>query len=430
MEGLPERFRALRKQRRLSSSALADPRYSVSYVSQIERGHRRPSQEALEYFARRLGVSPDFLRTGVPDDLPKRLRYELEEAERDLSEGSFAQARERAEQARSEAAPFELAAVQQTAACIVADALYREGEQSQAARAYERLLGQDLPRSLRVRAVAGLARSSRAVGDLKYAAQVIEGFMGEDHDPPLDHAAVAELQSVLVSIYFERGDVVLAQRAAERALDASDESVPIRTRAVARWHASRVEADRREWDEALSLAHDARMLIEQLHNRRDTAKLHTAYAFLCLEAEPPRVEEALEHLEPAERLLSDLGGGPDLAYVYTERGRAALAQERFEEAVADAERAAGTEGVFVLERGRALLLRGRALRRLGQADEAKGAIQEALAIFEENDARQQAVLCWRELGEMAQDAGDFETATKAFRTGVELSGGGRASLIF
>lgn len=41
-----------------------------------------------------------------------------------------------------------------------------------------------------------------------------------------------------------------------------------------------------------------------------------------------------------------------------------------------------------------------------------------------------AVLCWRELGEMAQDAGDFEAATKAFRTGVKLSGGGRASLIF
>src|SRR5438093_4624655 len=97
MEGLPERFRALRKARRLSSRALGEPRFSVSYVSQIERGHRRPSQAALEYFAWRLGVSPAFLATGVPDDLPLRLRYELEQAEKDLSEASCRAARERAE---------------------------------------------------------------------------------------------------------------------------------------------------------------------------------------------------------------------------------------------------------------------------------------------------------------------------------------------
>src|SRR2546423_8640993 len=113
MEGLPERFRALRKQRGLTSTGLAEPRYSVSYVSQIERGLRRPSRSALEYFAHRLRVSPNFLATGVPDDLPLRLRYALEEAEREHSEGSSTEARRRAEAVLTDAEPYDLALVRQ-----------------------------------------------------------------------------------------------------------------------------------------------------------------------------------------------------------------------------------------------------------------------------------------------------------------------------
>jgi tetratricopeptide (TPR) repeat protein len=430
MEGLPERFRALRQQRGLTSTALAGRRYSVSFVSQIERGLRRPSPRGFEYFASRLGVTPGYLATGVPDDLPMRLRYELEEAERDQSEGSFVEARRRAEAVLAEAEPYELSSIRQWASCVVADALYRESRHAEAAKAYEQLLGQDLARSHRVRAVAGLARASRAVGDLKYAALAIESFLGEEHDPPLDHAALAELEAVLISIYFERGDVVLAQRAAERALEASDESVPIRTRAVARWHASRIQADRGEWEEALHLAHDARVLMECLHNRRDTAKLHTAYAFLCLEASPPRVEEAERQLDRAEQLFARLGGGPDLAYVHTERGRVAFALGRFEEAAVRADRAAATPEVFVLERARALYLRGQALRALERPEEAKASFRDALAIFEENGAQQQSLLCWRQLGEVATAQGDYPAAAEAFRSGVEVMGGGKVSLVF
>lgn len=167
-----------------------------------------------------------------------------------------------------------------------------------------------------------------------------------------------------------------------------------------------------------------------LQNRRDMGKLYTAYAFLCLEVEPPRIEEAQRYLKRSERLLREVGGGPDVAYVHTERARAAFLSERFEEAAQHAERTIATEAVFVLEKGRALVLKGRALRALGRLSAAKDAIREALAIFEENGATQQAVLCWRELGQIADQEGDKDAAVKAYRTGVELSGGGRASLIF
>ncbi|MGZ6365810.1 MAG: helix-turn-helix domain-containing protein, partial [Ktedonobacteraceae bacterium] len=51
------KLRAARLARKLTQSQLAQPDFSVSYVSAIERGQIQPSLRALEIFAQRLGVS-------------------------------------------------------------------------------------------------------------------------------------------------------------------------------------------------------------------------------------------------------------------------------------------------------------------------------------------------------------------------------------
>ena len=51
------KLRAARLARKLTQSQLAQPDFSVSYVSAIERGKINPSLRALEIFAQRLGVS-------------------------------------------------------------------------------------------------------------------------------------------------------------------------------------------------------------------------------------------------------------------------------------------------------------------------------------------------------------------------------------
>jgi len=95
---LARRFEDLRVRAGLTKTALAKPRYTVSYVSQIESGRRTPSSEAMRFFAGRLGVSSDFLSTGVPEDLDARLHYELETCRSELRSGmaSEAEARSRA----------------------------------------------------------------------------------------------------------------------------------------------------------------------------------------------------------------------------------------------------------------------------------------------------------------------------------------------
>ena len=56
MTDVGSRLRRLRRDRGLSQTDLAGDRFTASYVSHLERGRRRISPEALEYFAERLGV--------------------------------------------------------------------------------------------------------------------------------------------------------------------------------------------------------------------------------------------------------------------------------------------------------------------------------------------------------------------------------------
>src|SRR5437660_7749811 len=75
-----DRLRDLRVRAGLTKTALARPRYTVSFVSQIEAGRRNPSPEAVAFFAERLGVSATYLSTGIPENVEVELRYRLEEA--------------------------------------------------------------------------------------------------------------------------------------------------------------------------------------------------------------------------------------------------------------------------------------------------------------------------------------------------------------
>src|SRR5213075_2165009 len=62
--GLGTRLRQLRVAAGLTQSDLASDRFSKEYVSQIERGKTRPTQETLAWIAERLGVDVSYLETG------------------------------------------------------------------------------------------------------------------------------------------------------------------------------------------------------------------------------------------------------------------------------------------------------------------------------------------------------------------------------
>src|SRR3954471_8579545 len=91
---LGERLRQLRVAAGLTQSELAGDRFSKEYVSQIERGKTRPTQETIEWLAARLGVDPSFLASGVSADERARVEATLARAEGLLEARQFADALE------------------------------------------------------------------------------------------------------------------------------------------------------------------------------------------------------------------------------------------------------------------------------------------------------------------------------------------------
>lgn len=415
---LAKRFEQLRTNAGLTKTAVARPRYTVSYVSQIEAGKRRPSSEALEFFAGRLGVTPGYLATGVPEGMQARLLYQAEDVRQALRGGDAAHAEQVARAVVEEAARYGLEPEYAVGQKELGRALAMQGRFNDAVEAFESALEGDLPDRDRGMAVAGLGAAYRAVGDLTYAAECIESYLAQRGKGPIDSSVMAELQSVLVSIYFERGDVLRAERAARRAIAAADADSSVEARAIALWNASRVLAEARRWEEALECAGRARMLLEEHEDKRRVARLHNAYAFICLEVEPPRLAEAAHHLGRAEQLLETMSAPGDLAYVRTERSRLALLEGRLEDAVAAAEQALEGVGDDELEVARCLFLKGRALAGLGRLNESRAALGRAAGLFGAHGARQQEAGCWREIGEAHLEAGDVRAAVDALRRGL------------
>ena len=415
---LATRLRDLRTRAGLTKTALAKPRYTVSYVSQIEAGRRTPSAEALSFFANQLGVTPRFLSTGIPDGVEDEVRFRIEEAREALRNGMAKDAEEIARTALEDSARYDLPALKRQALLLGADAIAQQGNLQGAVDLYEQLMESDLPQHDAGLAIVGLARAYRMMGDLSYAAQVVESFLSKTSETPLDPSVATELQSVLVSIYFERGDVNKAERAARRALVAASQIESLEVKAKTYWSASRVFAEAKRWEEALELATRARVLMEEMEDRQSVARLHNAYAFICLETDPPKVEEAHEHLERAEALLLQAGAEGDLAYVYEERGRLALLEDRPEDALIYAERGLAGSKPDAIEEARCLYLKGRALAALHRSEEARTALRDAAERFGKHGARQQEASCWRELGELDLAAGDTASAVQALRAGL------------
>jgi tetratricopeptide (TPR) repeat protein len=292
-----ERFRDLRVRAGLTKMAAAKPRYTVSFVSQIESGRRKPSAEAMAFFAHRLGVTTEFLATGIPDGVEDNLRYRLEETRRAVRETDLDRAERHVTSVIGLSEEYGFPRLRAQALALRGEVRILQGHVRDAVDLYEEALEADLPERERGTVVVALARAYRAVGDLTYASELVESFLAEDRGVPLDPGLATEMQTVLISIYFERGDVLRAERAASRALASAGEETPPEIRANSYWAASRVMAEARRWDEALELATRARLIMEELDDRRRVAQLHNAYAFICLEADPPRTEEAASHLD-------------------------------------------------------------------------------------------------------------------------------------
>lgn len=413
------RLRRLRTARGMTQRELGAPRYSHAYISTIEAGRRRPSAEALEHFASKLGVGTDELLTGRQPDLEARLRLRLQEARIAISRGRFDDAEADLGRVAREAKRFQLRRIQAKVEEVRGLSLQRRGRTEDALERYreaEELL-RDEPPAARADAVDGKAACFAALGDVRYSVFLLEGLLGElERSGAGDPEAMVRIHSGLVFSYVDAGLLAkAAESAAELERLAPTVQDPLRLAQMHMNVARQYLVDGRPDDATASLqrAEDAYRSLG-LETEMGGASLARGMVLLRGgDAEAARIE-----LERARDVFERTGNTRDLPRTLNELGDAALHQGRDDEARSLLERSIallGTSDDPIL--AFAHLRLGVALAHVDPPAAEKHA-RTAIELYERTDTPIGLAGARRVLGDLLSAAGDETGALESYRSGL------------
>jgi tetratricopeptide (TPR) repeat protein len=418
---LGQRLRDLRERKGLSQAQLAFPELSDSYVSLIESDKRMPAPVVIELLARKLGCSPSYLECGVTENTVKELRTVLQYAQIALQNGEAAEARASfAEVMRHPdfSALPELAFEAQWGHAL---ALEASGDLEGAAAEFERLSATVSPEHDPDRwawLYIALCRSHRERGDFSAAAAAGElGLRRLMETTGVWSEPMVMLGATLLSVFFERGDLVLASQFADRLIQRADEAGSPRARAAAYWNAGIAADYRGDVDEALRLVERALALLGESDDARNLAKLREECGRVMLRAHPDQAQRAWDLLqesrnEHAATAASEIDAARcmiSLAHAEIALGRPEMAVTLAEEAIAslgDGPRFAVANGLIVFAHG---------CLHLGKLDDAVAALKRAAETLEGMRSNRQAAQAWFELGELYGRVDDTQQQTEAYR---------------
>ncbi|WP_326780899.1 helix-turn-helix domain-containing protein [Streptomyces longwoodensis] len=327
------RVQKLRVDKGLTQRQLAEPTYTPAYVSTLEAGRVRPSDDALRHIAGRLGVDFEELATGRPAHLGTDLRLRLTEAQRALATGAAEDAARQYAELLAEAERHGLVEEQATALLGLGECGIDTGDLTTARAHFERAEARlaDAPLPARVPALRGravthyLAGELRyavthyLAGELRYAVYLLESTLDELnrgglHDPD----ALLLLYASAIGPYMDMGAHARAAQAAELALALAPQvGDPALALALAPQvgevavELADVLHRRGRSDEAAALLH---RVLGDLSSERGAVHSAAAHRLLGIIAEDARdTEAAEEHYVRALSLLERAGAAGDLA---------------------------------------------------------------------------------------------------------------------
>ncbi|MFG2886456.1 tetratricopeptide repeat protein [Streptomyces sp. NPDC048297] len=415
------RVQQMRTQRGLTQRQVAEPAYTPAYISTLEAGRVRASDDALQHIAGRLGVAFEELAVGRPAHLATDLRLRLTEAQRTLADGKAEEAAAQYVLLLAEAEAHGLDPEQAAALLGLGESALDSGELGKARqyfeRAEEQLAGESL--AARAPAVRGRAVSHYLAGELRYAVYLLETTLDELnrgglHDPD----ALLLLYTGVIGPYMDMGAHARAAQAAEFALalapQAGDPAL------IARMHRSVARtllAEGRVAEADASLAKAAE-LYRQLQLRTELANCHWMRGYVYaqdgeLEHAEAELRQALAMLSESRAALYRSQAAVELADVLHRRGRPAEAAELL----------SGVLGDFSSERG--AVHAAAAHRLLGiiaedarDTEAAEEHYVRALSLLERAGAAGDLADLCRLLGDLLRRTGRVEAALDAYRTGL------------
>ncbi|MEU5765905.1 helix-turn-helix domain-containing protein [Streptomyces asoensis] len=420
-EVVGRRVQRLRVERGLTQRQLAEPTYTPAYVSTLEAGRVRPSDDALRHIADRLGVDFEELATGRPARLVTDLRLRLTEAQRSLATGEAEEAARQYTALLTEACEHGLEEEQATALLGLGECGIDTGDLDAALRCFERaeaaLAGAPLP--ARVPALRGRAVAHYLAGELRYAVYLLESTLDELnrgglHDPD----ALLLLYASVIGPYMDMGAQARAAQAAEFALalapQVGDPAL------VARMHRSVARtllAEGRLAEADASLAKAAE-LYRQLQLRTELANCHWMRGYVY--AQNGELESAEGELKQAQAMLSAQRAAlyssqvaVELADVLHRRGKSQEAAALLHTVLGDLSPERGA----VHSAGAHRLL-GIIAEDARDTEAAEEHYVRALSLLERAGAAGDLADLCRMLGDLLRRTGRVEAALDAYRTGL------------
>jgi tetratricopeptide (TPR) repeat protein len=320
-----QRLRQAREAAGLTQRELSFEGCTAAYVSRIEAGARVPSLQILHEFAKRLGVTPEYLATGRPAG--EDVSSELLEAEVALRLGDENRAAQLYEAARADAdSPGALARVQLGLGRLA----LRRNEIAEGIDLLEKaVLSRELAPGDASAAANALGRGYVMQSRYDEAFAIFERFLDEARSRG-DRFDEVRFSVLLANSYIDHGDYGRAHATLGEVLDIARETVDPLLRASLYWSQSRALLSQGEPDRAAEYARMALATLRASEQTLEAARVLQLLAFI--ENDRGNPVAALELIDEGEPIVTAAGQTTDAAMFTIERARALSALGETEEA--------------------------------------------------------------------------------------------------
>jgi tetratricopeptide (TPR) repeat protein len=422
---LGQRLREARVARGLTQSQLADSRFSKQYVSQLERDQLRPTDETLQWLARRLEVDPAYLATGVDGHERERVESVVVRAEAAVESHDYAEAIELL-------AEVEGSLPSAAAADLELRALLAESW----ARMYIGEMREALPLLTRAREIAedsvysdvDRAEVLFRLGCCRYRLTSVSTALAlftealelaERSGIPCDRLR-SRIFGWRSRCYRRQRDWEAAREDVERALELAEALDDPRAMADAHFLGALIAERRGQWVAARAYAEKAKALYEQIEDRANTGKLLTTLGGLTFLLGKP--DESIPFFKQAFSVALEVGSDADaaqavssLAQVHLRTGQLELAEEQARHAL----ELLADRVDFIDEIGNAQLVLGRSLLEQGRLEEAAEKFQAAETSFDQLSSASHRAAAWTAQAELAVERGDRDAAITLYQRAVQ-----------
>ena len=409
------RLKEARERVGLSQRRLAFPGCSPAYISRIEAGDRIPSLQLLRELGRRLGVTEDYLATGV-ETVETVRGGALVEAEVALRLDDVESAERLFEEALNDAgAPAERA----EALAGLGQLAFRNGDPRRAIELFEQAMSDDgFDELAHPQAADTLGRAYAMIGELESAIALFERCRA-DADRRADAIEALRFAVLLANAHIDNGSFSKAEELIGETLAiARDLRDPI---VLARlyWSQSRLHTERREPETAARLARKALDILELTENTHYIARAHQLLAHI--ELERGRAEEAMELLQEGWPLLERSGNVVEQAQFRLEEARALARLGQEEEAAALAmELSSSLAGADPFNSARVYALLAEIFADLGQADRALELYELAAELFEFAQPNRYLLDAYAKLADLLEERGRKDEAYAFMKKAVAM----------